>query len=247
MSSTSKAVLLVADISGYTKFMKLHAVSMSHAKVIIVRLLKSLMQAARPPLKVAELEGDAVFFYAVSSEKDLKKTADQVKDQVVEFFSAFKAEIEKISKLNTCNCDACDHVTDLKLKQVVHVGDVAIEKIDRFEKLFGIDVILVHRMLKNSVPANEYVMMTDAVYSAIKDFFGIDPERRKETFDGVGEVETLVFYPGDIPEVSEGHRERIDGVSKGEKLAWRWKITWPALLELLGLKKVKGAFNNLPG
>ncbi len=57
MSGTSKAVLLVADISGFTKFMQMHAVSTSHAKQIVVRLLKSLMKASKPPLKVAELDG----------------------------------------------------------------------------------------------------------------------------------------------------------------------------------------------
>jgi hypothetical protein len=62
MGADSKAILLVADISGFTKFMKLHAISTSHAKQIIVRLLKSLMKASKPPLKVAELEGDLFSF-----------------------------------------------------------------------------------------------------------------------------------------------------------------------------------------
>jgi hypothetical protein len=39
MSDTSKAILLVADISGFANFMKLHALSTNHAKQIVVRLL----------------------------------------------------------------------------------------------------------------------------------------------------------------------------------------------------------------
>jgi len=245
MNGTSKAILLVADISGYTKFMLLHAISTSHAKQIIVRLLKSLMQASKLPLRVAELEGDAVFFYALSSEKDVKRTADQVKEQVVKFFSAFNREIAELNQMKTCVCDACTKVADLKLKQVIHIGDVAIEKIEKFEKLFGIDVILVHRMLKNSVPSREYIMMTDPMYTTLVDFYGLSPERRTETFEGVGEVETLVFYPNRLNDQTI-EIEKVRPAFQA-RLAWWLKTTSQTFLDLLGLRKIKGAFNNLPG
>jgi hypothetical protein len=57
MSDTTRAVLLLADISGFTKFLKLHTLSTSHARQIIVRLLDALVKVSEPPLKVAELEG----------------------------------------------------------------------------------------------------------------------------------------------------------------------------------------------
>jgi hypothetical protein len=246
MSDTSKAILLVADISGFTKFMKQHALATSHAKQIVVRLLKSVIYASKPPLKVAELEGDAVFFYAIAPQKDVQKVTEEVKAQVVKFFAAFKRELDQINNLKTCACDACERVTDLRLKQVIHIGDIAIEKIEHFEKLFGIDVILVHRMLKNSVPSNEYVMMTDPVYTSMKDFYGLEPERRKESFEGVGDVETLVFYPGGmIQKLGKADAEAAPA-SLTEKMAWRWQISWRTLFEFVGLKKTKGAFNNIP-
>jgi hypothetical protein len=46
MSDTSKAILLVADISGFTNFMKLHALSTNHAKQIVVRLLLRIFKQA---------------------------------------------------------------------------------------------------------------------------------------------------------------------------------------------------------
>lgn len=246
MADTPKAILLIADISGYTRFMRQHAIATSHAKQIVVRLLKALMQASRPPLKVAELEGDAVFFYALSSESNASAVADQVKSQMVQFFTAFYKEIDTINQVKTCSCDACDCVGDLKLKQVVHCGDVGIERIAQFEKLFGIDVILVHRMLKNSVPSKEYVMMTDPIFSFMKGFFGLEPERRKENFEGVGEVETLVFYPADVIEKNQ-REQRIPGRgSMMSKALWRIRITFTTIMELQGWKKFKGVFRNLP-
>ena len=38
MDEISPAVLLIADISGFTRFMRLHALTTSHARQIIVRL-----------------------------------------------------------------------------------------------------------------------------------------------------------------------------------------------------------------
>ncbi|MFN0159055.1 MAG: DUF2652 domain-containing protein [Bacteroidota bacterium] len=246
MSDTTKAVLLVADISGFTNFMRQHVISVNHAKQIVIRLLKSLMQTARPPLKVAELEGDAVFFYALSSEKDMEKVTTQVKEQMVKFFAAFKKEMDAINNVKTCVCDACDHVHDLKLKQVVHVGEVAVEKIDRFEKLFGMDVILVHRMLKNSVPSKEYVMMTNPVYERIHDFYGLEPERRLESFEGVGDVETLVFYPAQLPHRAEEAESVTQPASFSEKTSWRMWLSLGFVLDFLRISRIKGAFNNFP-
>ena len=246
MGADSKAILLVADISGFTKFMKLHAISTSHAKQIIVRLLKSLMKASKPPLKVAELEGDAIFFYALSSKENMKKTAEKVKAQVIEFFSTFKKELAVLSKMNVCVCDACARVSDLRLKQVIHEGEIQIEKIAQFEKLFGLDVIVVHRMLKNSVPSNEYVMMTDPVFKSFVDFYGLNPERRTEAFEGVGNVETLVFYPKGLGEVIGTTETEEVKPSLGEKLSWISKIVPRGFVDLLGVGRSKATFKNLP-
>jgi len=39
-------------------------------------------------------------------------------------------------------------------------------------------------MLKNSVPSDEYVIMTNPVFKNFVDFYGLDPERRTEVFEG---------------------------------------------------------------
>lgn len=244
MAPTENTILLIADISGYTRFMKQHSVSVSHAKQIIVRLLKALMAAAKPPLKVAELEGDAVFFYARADKNDIDKVAAQVKKQIVNLFAAFKKELREIDSLKTCSCNACDHVHDLQLKQVIHAGNVEVEKISRFEKLFGLDVILVHRMLKNSVPSNEYVMMTDPMYNSMKDFYGLSPERRTEAFEGVGDVETLTFYPRHIKADSSSLQQQPPSYAR--KLLWRIGITINTFRDIWGLEPYKGRFRNLP-
>ena len=107
---------------------------------------------------MAELEGDAVFFFALTTEDDLPQAADAVKEQILRFFQVFSREINALQQFTACVCEACTNVGQLRLKQVIHRGEVAVEQIDRFEKLVGLDVIVVHRMLKNTVPSNEYLM-----------------------------------------------------------------------------------------
>lgn len=247
MAESPNTVLLIADISGYTKFMKQHAISVTHAKQIIVRLLKALMQTAKPPLKVAELEGDAVFFYARVDKGDAAAIAQQVKDQIMTFFSAFKKEISVINSLTSCACDACTHISDLQLKQVVHAGNVEVEKIAQFEKLFGLDVIVVHRMLKNSVPENEYVMMSDVMYECCTDFYGLQPKRFKESFEGVGDVETLVFFPKQLTSVPvPSLTAEVTQPTVADKFRWRFVQTVGTLANWAGLTRFKGKFKSVP-
>lgn len=105
MAQTSAAILLVADISGFTNFLRLHTRSTGHAREVIVRLLNALVQAARPPLTVAELEGDAVFFYALAAQNDEARVAEAVKAQIPRLFRAFKREAEAMQKVPICVCD----------------------------------------------------------------------------------------------------------------------------------------------
>jgi hypothetical protein len=54
--------LLIADIAGYTRFMKFHRASLAHAQDIVAQPLEAVIDAA-PGLTLAKLEGDAAFFY----------------------------------------------------------------------------------------------------------------------------------------------------------------------------------------
>jgi hypothetical protein len=217
----TQGILLVSDISGYTEFVAHHARSASHARQVTVRLLNAIVAAARSPLSVAELEGDAVFFYALGSAEELPAVADQVKHQIPRLFRAFAREIKLLESTSKCHCEACSNIGGLHLKQVVHAGEVAVEKMGRFEKLFGLAVIMVHRMLKNSVPANEYLMLSEPAFSHFDGFFGLEPERRMMRFEGIGEHEMIVFYAAQLASVQDESQD-VEG-----------PIPHPTLLQIL--------------
>lgn len=234
-TDSRKAILLIADISGYTKFLRLHALANSHARQIIARLLRTIVAASHAPLTLAEVEGDAVFFYADATGKDTSQMLERVKTQILQFYRAFEAEVDALDKIKACACEACANVSQLKLKQVVHCGDVSIERIGQFEKLLGLDVILVHRMLKNSVPAHDYLMMTQDAYNACPDLFEFEPEQRVEPLDGFGDVSMLVFYRSQLAPLLQQLEDVLASPPLRRLLRWKMKMHGQTIRELLGL------------
>lgn len=237
--STSQAVLLIADISGFTQFMKLHRMATNHAKQIVVKLLRAIISVSAPPLRLAELEGDAAFFYALCPEDNVPHTLSTIKAQLPGFFRAFYHAMYQTCDLRLCLCDACTKVEDMRLKIVLHAGEVAIERIQAFEKLFGLDVILVHRLLKNPLPSREYILLTESVYRHFGDFYALQPERCKVNCEGIGKVETHVFYPPAELIGVHGHRTNKSAPSFLQKLRWTAQLDKSFFLEMLGLQKQK--------
>lgn len=66
MQGVKPVCLVIADISGYTQFLKLRMLSLLHAEEIISSLLEAVVAGAEYPLQLSKFEGDAVFLYGVA-------------------------------------------------------------------------------------------------------------------------------------------------------------------------------------
>jgi Protein of unknown function (DUF2652) len=188
--------LILIDISGYTRFTRLHRLSAMHAEQIISDLLESIIGRARAPLVAHELQGDSVNFYALAGVG--AEAALEVRRQVDAIFDAFRLrEGELISDCALCICQACQNVGKLHLKAVLHYGEAVFTQVSGFQKIAGEDVILAHRLLKNSVPENEYILETEAFHRLAGPRVGIRQEARTERCDELDEVSVQVFYPGE--------------------------------------------------
>jgi len=193
-----KIFIVLVDISGYTRFIRLHKVSLIHAERIIGQLLESVIQTSEFPLIAHELEGDAVSFYAVSDGS--REMASGISQQILQLFNAFKVkEAELISDCGLCVCDACATVDKLRLKAVVHHGEAVFSKVGQFQKVAGADVIQAHRLLKNSIEADEYILVTSAFNELADGFETLTPHPRQERCEGIGPVDVVVYYPGYSP------------------------------------------------
>ena len=191
-----KVALVIADISGYTRFTRLSRGTQIHAEEIIFQLIEAVVDKAEYPLSVNKLEGDAVFLYSKIEGREAEAAPD-IAAQVVAFSATFRAKAEELSRNRaTCPCDACQHVLDLRLKAVMHYGIVTFKKIRRFEELAGEDVILVHRLLKNGIEASEYILMTDAFHRHAGDIPGYERRTTVENNEHFGSIGLVVYTPG---------------------------------------------------
>ena len=189
-----KIFIVIVDISGYTRFIKLHKMSLCHAEGIIGELLESVIETSEFPLIAHELEGDAVSFYAASDGSS--EMAKDISQQILRLFNAFKAkEAELVSDCSLCICEACATVDQLKLKAVVHHGEAVFSKVGQFQKVSGVDVILSHRLLKNSIEEDEYILTTSAFDELTGGFGTLDPHPGPENCEDIGPVDVVVYYP----------------------------------------------------
>ena len=62
------ACLVIADISGYTSY--LAGVELDHAQDILADLMDTVVGSLRPTFRLAKLEGDAAFCYAMTETVD---------------------------------------------------------------------------------------------------------------------------------------------------------------------------------
>lgn len=240
-------VMVIADISGYTRFMTCNRKSLAHAQVIITELMTSLIDEIQIPLRVIEIEGDAIFFIGVE-ESELfpwEQVVTIISKKLPAFFNVFYTRLHDLLRSNMCHCNACDSASDLKLKIIAHIGEAVFYDIASFSKLSGPDVILIHRLLKNSIKADEYLLMTETAFSAFNQSQKFDAVKKIENVNTFGKIPLFVHYPHLLElrkdSAQDGHQE----VSFYKKLKQTMKIGMNGMLIMMGIKRGP-KFRNLP-
>src|SRR5919107_1815393 len=195
--ATRRALLLIADIGGYTEYMQFHRSILGHAEAVTSRMLDKIVDAARD-FELIEIEGDAAFLSRDADALDGPATFAAITRAAVAMHRAFHEE-RRLVELNMCPCGSCTQTSALKLKFVAHVGEVATQTIKRRRKLVGMDVIYVHRLLKNPVQVPEYVLVSEELYRN----GGTAPsepamQEIAQDLEGIGPVRTYFMDVGDL-------------------------------------------------
>jgi Protein of unknown function (DUF2652) len=193
-----RALLLIADIGGYTSYMRAHRMSLAHAEVNTARLLEAVIDAAGD-FELIEIEGDAAFLsrHVDAGDTDTDTAIAEVLGASVAMHRAFHLERQYVTA-NLCPCVGCKGAADLKLKFVAHIGDVATQTIRDRIKLVGIDVILVHRLLKNPVGIPEYVLLTEELYRTGSESLPGPAHEVSPELEGFGTVRAYFLDVGDL-------------------------------------------------
>ena len=179
------ALLFLPDISGFTQFVR--STEIEHSQHVIAELLELLIESNQLDLKLAEIEGDALFFY-----REELPTAAEFFDQVKAMFKAFYEHLALLKTHRICPCNACLTAPDLELKIIAHAGPVEFIRVRDSVKPFGPQVIEAHRLMKNSIDSDSYLLISEPLAKALSlpqqqpEF--LDFATASETYDG-GQVD----------------------------------------------------------
>lgn len=157
------ALIMIPDISGFPRLV--HESEILHSQIIIARLLETLIEHNILNLKVSEIEGDAILFYTFT---DPPPPLEKVVEQCKRMFYSFHQKLRTFSPETGCRCGACSTLRKLTLKFIIHYGELGSVMIGEYCKLFGINLILAHRLLKNEIPFREYVLFTENILNCYK-------------------------------------------------------------------------------
>lgn len=181
------ACLVIADISGYTGY--LAGSELDHAQDILADLMNTVVGALRGRFRLAKLEGDAAFVFVPTERID----GSALLDALERTYLRFRRRLRDVRQATSCECNACRTIPSLDLKLVAHHGSIVRQRVAGREELVGADVIVVHRLLKNSVPerlgSHAYLLLSQGCIDAM----GVDPitlglREHRETYEHIGEV-----------------------------------------------------------
>ncbi len=151
----SPALILIPDISGFTEYMSV--ADLSHSQNRIASLLEAILESNILGLNVSEIEGDAILFYKHND----TSTADRIIEQCKLMFTRFHNKLKEF-EVSNCSCGSCQILHKLSLKFIIHHGLLGSVMVKNFCKLYGKDLIIAHRLLKNNIPEREYLLFTQS-------------------------------------------------------------------------------------
>ena len=117
---------------------------------------------------------------------------------------------------------------------------MAVKRVRQFEELAGEDVIIIHRLLKNSIDQKEYILITDNFYQLSGNGIDGTPDVRTEHCEGIGDIKVVAYYPesDDLVKPVSKRVSQYSGFTESMRL-WR-KTLWNRL------SRGKRGFRNLP-
>jgi hypothetical protein len=231
----NKGYFILTDISGYTEF--LTKSELDHAQDALQNLFDAQLAHIKHPFVISGFRGDAIFMYIPDTHICEPQT---ILDALENLYFVFADVLRQMIYNTTCTCRACQNMSKLDLKMVIHYGEYVIQKLGDREELLGADVIVPHRMLKNSVieqtGIESYALFSDAAAEASKlSELAYPLVPHSESYAHLGEVKMQVL---DLRKVWEREQEKHRFVVTPEEawLTFEWdapNIPTSALWEYL--------------
>jgi hypothetical protein len=218
-----KGYFILTDISGYTEF--LTKSELDHAQAALQNLFDVQLACIRYPFVISGFRGDAIFLYVPDTNICEPQT---ILDALENLFFVFADARRQMIYNTTCTCRACQNISRLDLKMVIHYGEYVLQKLGDREELLGADVIVPHRMLKNEViektGIESYALFSDAAAEAShlpELAYPLVPH--SERYAHIGDVQMQIL---DLQKVWEREQEKRRFVVRPEDawLTFEWDV-----------------------
>jgi hypothetical protein len=189
----NKGYFILTDISGYTEY--LTESELEHAHETLQSLFDVQLANIKFPLKISGFRGDAIFIYTPEACFVDPQTFLVTLENL---YIVFADTLRQMQFNTTCQCRACKNMGKLDLKMCIHYGEYIIQKLGDREELLGADVIVPHRMSKNSViektGVRAYALFSEAAAGTLRLAELSQPLiPHSETYEHIGELRCLVY------------------------------------------------------
>jgi len=243
-NTLKKSLLLIPDISGFTKFV--NETEIIHGVHIISELLEIIIKNNTIGLEVAEIEGDAVLFYKYTEKPSLEELYEQCK----KMFIAFHHHLRYYERDRVCDCGSCSNSPLLTLKFIIHYGDIIERNILGHFQLMGADVTTAHKLMKNDVNEDEYILISENSFletesQNLPEWFKFN--KSSTHYKDIGTVsyqhQKLTELHKEVPALTPRKKIENDPV----QISLKWKIKYPiaTTFELLSSLKRKHEWINV--
>ncbi len=148
--------VILADITGYTRFLSASRLSADHAQFLVLKLLEGTVAAAGSALAFIKIEGDAALFVTPESRSDPAAVAEALR----RIFRGFYATRQALRDSNACTCQACRSIGNLELKVAVDWGPIEVFAVNGRVDVSGITLIRGHRLLKLHAAEGPHLVLT---------------------------------------------------------------------------------------
>jgi len=113
---------------------------------------------------------------------------------------------------------------------------VATRRVKGFVKPAGMQVILAHRLLKNSVARDEYILLSEDFFNLHGEIAAKEVQRHVESYEGFGTIRSMVYCPNKTAQGSAARATFLSKVAARTRLAMG-TVKW--LLRPSDLRKFK--------
>lgn len=218
----NKGFFILTDISGYTEF--LTRSELDHAQEALKNLFDVQLAQIKHPFVISGFRGDAIFMYVPETNFCEPQT---LLESLENLYFVFADALRQMIYNTTCTCRACQNMSRLDLKMVIHYGEYVIQKLGDREELLGADVIVPHRMLKNDVievtGIESYALFSEAAAEASQlSQLAYPLVAHSEVYEHLGEVKMQVL---DLRKVWEREQDKQRFVVTPEEawLTFEWE------------------------